>query len=107
MMRTYSHIRRKALDEAAAALEPSFKLKFPRHPRGLKPALYVDSVKGADKAKKPTPHETCDRLMSQYTSQWDDLKKEICENAKGFGSSGWTRTHLRQSFGAPSQQPSG
>ena len=25
-MRTYSHIRRKALDEAAAALEPSFKL---------------------------------------------------------------------------------
>jgi hypothetical protein len=34
MMRTYSHIRRKALDEAAAALEPSFKLKFPRHTRG-------------------------------------------------------------------------
>jgi hypothetical protein len=30
------HIRRKALDEAAAALEPTFKLKFPRHPRALK-----------------------------------------------------------------------
>jgi integrase len=86
MMRTYSHIRRKALDEAAAALEPSFKLKFPRHPRGLKPALYVD------KAKKQPSHETCDRAMSQFTSQWDDLKKEIRENAKGFGSSGWTRT---------------
>ena len=40
MMRTYSHIRRKALDEAAAVLEPSFKLVFPRH-----------------KPKKPTSHE--------------------------------------------------
>ena len=77
-MRTYSHIRRKALDEAAAALEPSFKLKFPRHPRTPKRALYVD------KAKKPTSHETCDRVMSQFTSRWDDLKKEIRENAKGF-----------------------
>ena len=60
MMRTYSHIRRKALDEAAAAREPSFKLKFPRH-----------------KPKKVAPHGTCDRLMSQFPSQWDDLKKEI------------------------------
>jgi integrase len=75
MMRTYSHIRRKALDEAAAALEPSFKLTFPRH-----------------NAKKPAPHERCDRLMSQFTSQRDDLKKEIRENARGVGSSGWTRT---------------
>ena len=74
-MRTYSHIRRKALDEAAAALEPSFKLKFPRHRRELKGALYVD------KTKKPTPHETCDRVMSQFTSQWDNLKTEIRENA--------------------------
>jgi hypothetical protein len=55
MMRTYSHIRRKALDEAAAALEPSFKLKFPQHPRGrsLKPALYVEKI-NVDKAKKRT-----------------------------------------------------
>jgi Phage integrase family len=75
MMRTYSHIRRKALDEAAAALEPSFKLKFPR-----------------PKRKKIASHETCDRLMSQFTSRWDDLKKEVRENSKGFGSSGWTRT---------------
>jgi Phage integrase family len=89
MMRTYSHIRRKALVDAAAALEPSFKLKFPRHPsqpRGLKPALYVDE------AKKPTSHDRCDRVMSQFTSQWDDLKKEIRKSSKGFGSSGWTRT---------------
>jgi hypothetical protein len=39
MMRTYGHIRRKALDEAAAALEASFTLVFPPDPRGLKPAL--------------------------------------------------------------------
>jgi hypothetical protein len=45
-----------------------------------------------DKAKKPTSHEQCEKLMSQFTSQWDDLKKEIRENSKGFGSSGWTRT---------------
>ena len=64
MMRTYSHIRRKALDEAAAALEPAFKLVFPRH-----------------KPNKPTSHERCDTVMSQFTSQWDDLKKEIRRNA--------------------------
>lgn len=45
MMRTYSHILRKALDEAAAALEPSFKLRFARH-----------------KPKKIAAHETCDRF---------------------------------------------
>jgi hypothetical protein len=28
--------------------------------------------------------------MSQFTSQWDDLKKEIRENSKGFGSPHWT-----------------
>jgi hypothetical protein len=58
MMRTYSHIRRKALDEAAAALEPSFKLKFPRHTRsrGLKPAICVEKI-NLDKAKTPTSHE--------------------------------------------------
>ena len=73
MMRTYSPIRRKALDEAAAALEPTFKLVFPRH-----------------KPKKPTSHETYDRLMSQFTSQWEDLKKEIRKNSKGIGSPHWT-----------------
>ena len=31
MMKTYSHIRRKALDEAAQPLEPAFKLRFPMH----------------------------------------------------------------------------
>ena len=54
MMRTYSHIRRKALDEAAAALEPSFKLKFPRHPRGLKPALYMIRPRSSRRTKHAT-----------------------------------------------------
>src|SRR6185369_11780762 len=31
MMKTYSHIRREALDKAAVALEPSFHLEFPDH----------------------------------------------------------------------------
>ena len=31
MMKTYSHIRRKALDGAAKALEPTFALVFPEH----------------------------------------------------------------------------
>lgn len=101
MMRTYSHMRRKALDEAAAALEPSFKLKLPRH-----------------KAKKPASHESCDRLMSRFTSQWNDLKEGMGQpwtrhppkagrpsaararetesqtrlDRIGFGSSGWART---------------
>jgi hypothetical protein len=78
MMRTYSHIRRKALDEAAVALEPSFKLKFLRH-----------------KVKRRAANESCNVLMSQFTSQWNGLKKEIRENAKGFGSSGWTRAKQR------------
>ena len=75
MMKTYSHIRRKALDEAAAALEPSFKLKFPRH-----------------KAVKRAMKENCDLVMSQSMSQSGDLKKEIRENLKEVGSSGWIRT---------------
>jgi hypothetical protein len=79
MMRTYSHIRRKALDEAAAALEPSFELVFPPDPRGLKPTIYmdVDSAKDVDDAKNVTSRGRCDRLMSQFTSQWDDRRKKI------------------------------
>ena len=30
-MKTYSHIRRKALDEAAKSLEPTFTLEFSKH----------------------------------------------------------------------------
>ena len=31
MMKTYGHIRRKVLDGAAKALEPTFTLEFPEH----------------------------------------------------------------------------
>ena len=71
MMRTYSHIRREALDEAAAVLEPTFKLVSPRH-----------------EPKKPASHERCDRVMSQFTSQWDDLKNEIRKKVWVIGSWG-------------------
>jgi integrase len=106
MMRTHSHIRRKALDEAAAALEPTFELPLPSHDAS-------DAV-AADR---------CDDVMSQSTSQSDDLdwiealtedlrdtlpkagrpskaraKRDTRQNLsarihrEGFGSSGWIRT---------------
>ncbi len=65
MMKTYSHIRRKALDEAAAALEPSFKLKFPKH-----------------RAVKRAKRDNCDVVMSQSASQSGDLTKEIRETLR-------------------------
>jgi hypothetical protein len=66
-------IRRKALDEAAAALEPSFKLKFPKH-----------------RAVKRTKKDSCDVVMSQSASQSGDLTKEIRETLKEVGSPHWT-----------------
>jgi hypothetical protein len=64
-------------EEAANDLE-----RIPADPRastgGPKPALYVD------KPTKPKSHQRCDRLMSQFTSQWDDLKKKIRKNIERF-----------------------
>ena len=77
MMKTYSHIRRTALDEAALALEPSFKLKFPKH-------LGVRSRK-RDRATVTSP-------TSQFTSQSGKLEQEASEFIKEIGSSGWIRT---------------
>jgi co-chaperonin GroES (HSP10) len=75
MMKTYSHIRRKALDEAALALEPSFTLKFPKH-------AGVRSRKGGRAAtSQPT---------SQFTSQSGKLQEEASEFPKGIGSPHWT-----------------
>ncbi len=72
MMKTYSHIRRKALDEAAAALEPSFTLER-------------DDVH-ADQADET-------QVMSQSTSQSGRAGVAADENAKENGSSGKTRTY--------------
>jgi hypothetical protein len=60
MMKTYSHIRRKALDEAARALEPSFKLKFPKH----------DGIRSRKKDRDR-------QVTSQLTSQSAKSKAEI------------------------------
>jgi hypothetical protein len=78
----------------------------------------VDRAKDVDNAKNRKSHERCDRVMSQFTSQWDDLKKEIGlhwtappkaarpsgararetesqtrKDPIGFGSSGWMLCH--------------
>ena len=75
MMKTYSHIRRKALDEAAAALEPSFELTFPKH-------------EGVRSRKK----DRAQPVVSQSVSQSPDLATEAREISKEVGSSGWIRT---------------
>ena len=75
MMKTYSHIRRMALDEAAAVLEPTFEFK-----KATPPDAAIEA--GA-------PDDTA---MSQSTSQSDDLPSDIAEILEESGSSGWTRT---------------
>ena len=77
MMKTYSHIRRKALDEAALALEPSFTLKFPKHA----------GVRSRKRDRAATSQPT-----SQFTSQSRKLQEEASEFSKENGSSGWIRT---------------
>ena len=76
MMKTYSHIRRKALDEAAATLEPTFE--FPATNTGGSP--------------QSENEPDLDPVTSQVTSQSDDLPSDIAEILKESGSSGWTRT---------------
>ncbi len=71
MMKTYSHIRRQALDQAAAALEPPFKLE----------PLPLERIKAPS-----------DLATSQSTSQSPDLAREARDFLKEVGSSGWIRT---------------
>ena len=60
MMKTYSHVRRKALDEAAKVLEPPD----------------IDSWK-ADSQQKETENAAAATLTSQPTSQSDNLGAEL------------------------------
>jgi len=77
MMKTYSHVRRQALDAAAAALEAPFEFKEqPRSGDESAPQLDVQP----------------DAVTSQFTSQSDDLPSDIAEIFEESGSSGWTRT---------------
>jgi hypothetical protein len=78
MMKTYSHIRRKALDEAAAVLEPTFE--------------FAPTAPTAREAAAETRIEVAEEVTSQVASQSGDLDAELTEILKEFGSSGWTRT---------------
>ena len=79
MMKTYSHIRRQALDEAAAVLEPTFEFTPP-------------SAAAPDAPTERAPQPAAESVTSQVTSQSDDFDEELREILKEIGSSGWIRT---------------
>jgi hypothetical protein len=75
MMKTYSHIRREALNQAAAALEPT----RPVAPAPTQPPTAA-----------PTGKEK--RVMSQPMSQKRNSKGRVLSFPRESGSSGWIRT---------------
>jgi len=77
MMKTYSHIRRQALNQAADALEPTDA---------------VTSVPPNSPAPKAKPAVQRQRVMSHGPSQNARGRGRVLRFAKGNGSSGWTRT---------------
>ena len=72
MMKTYSHIRRKALDEAAGVLEAP------------------DIEKWQKAEARPPCNEGAEPVTSQVTSQSDNLEAEATEFLKEIGSPHWT-----------------
>ena len=80
MMKTYSHIRRKALDEAAKALEPTFSMQLPKF-----------TERPRKKGRFIAHDAACDASRITIGSQSDDLDREFREIVE-FGSSGWIRT---------------
>jgi Phage integrase family len=82
MMKTYSHIRRLALDGAAKSLEPTFALEFQKpEERPREKGRYVAFAAPPEPA--PASHVT-------VVSQSDDLDCEFRKFAKDFGSEHWT-----------------
>ena len=77
MMKTYSHIRRLALNQAADALEPTTAVN--PAPLTTPPAI-------------ATPRVPPQRVMSHGTSQNARRGGRVLRFAKGNGSSGWIRT---------------
>ena len=77
MMKTYSHIRRQALNQAADALEPNA------------PASPAPPPMKAAAATVPAPAK---RVMSHSTSQNANRRGRVVKFAKRIGSSGWIRT---------------
>jgi integrase len=78
MMKIYSHIRRKALDAAAAALEPAYD--------------QPESASSGQTDSPDTPPPPADGVTSQSTSQSLGSDEESLEILEESGSSGWTRT---------------
>jgi hypothetical protein len=78
MMKTYSHIRRQALNQAAAALEPT---------QSAAPGPVTTPPEAASVAASQEKS-----VMSQPTSQNADRGGRVLKFAKKSGSSGWTRT---------------
>jgi hypothetical protein len=76
MMKTYSHVRRLALDEAAAVLEATFE--------------FAPSAPTAPEAPAEGHVEVAEEVTSQITSQSDDLDAELSEILKEGGSPRWT-----------------
>ena len=74
MMKTYSHIRRKALDDAASVLEPNFTLKN-------------EELVGTRPSQEPD-----EAVASQSASQSADADHESLDLLRKVGSSAWTRT---------------
>ena len=81
MMKTYSHIRRQALNEAAAVLEPTFEFTPP-------------SAAAPDVPTERADQPEAGTVRSQVTSQSDDLDEEMTEILKEIGSPSWTRIEL-------------
>jgi hypothetical protein len=71
MMKTYSHIRRQALNEAAAALEPTASQPAPRPP----------AVTDSDRDGSATSH---------FTSQNDVSVGRVLRFVRKIGSPHWT-----------------
>ena len=71
LMAVYSHVQRKALNEAAQALEPD---PMPSH------------------TLKSAPEERAERVTSHVTSHAAPTRSKVINFPRKFGSSGWTRT---------------
>jgi len=78
MMKTYSHIRRQALNQAADALEPTAA------PSAAPPPAPPAAV-------APPAQATSRRVMSYGTSQKAPRRGRVLRFAKEIGSSAWTR----------------
>ena len=77
MMKTYRHIRRKALDAAAKSLEPTFALEFPKHEERLRERGRFVPFSTA------TP--TSDVTVTSQSDELDREVREIAEITRGLG----------------------